>query len=305
MEDETLNHENPMPQEKEVSRAEESSPGETAPVETVPVDTPASSPDEAEKEYTHKTMARLKREMLKSRQEAQVLREKLKESEAFSARVGQSALEQYKANAAAMLEKAQMAKMQAHELSDTAAMVNADEELAKAAAQLQWAQTLPTALPPDEKQPAQHQDVEDAPVETHPAAARWIQSHAWIDHNSPSYDHEKASHVVAYATALENQLVQQGREHEINTPGYFRALETYGRYYDGQRGKNKMMKDVSTVAPGKGLQSKTPSTEPEPLTEREKKFCENAGFDEKEYLKHRDLDRKQQAMRKGDGRYER
>ena len=39
--------------------------------------------------------------------------------------------------------------------------------------------------------------------------------------------------------------------------------------------------------------------------EREKKFCENAGFDEKEYLKHRDLDRKQQAMRKGDGRYER
>ena len=267
------------------------------------VDTPSS--DEAEKEYTHKTMARLKREMLKSRQEAQVLREKLKESEAFSARVGQSALEQYKASAAAMLEKAKMAKMQAHELSDTAAMVNADEELAKAAAQLQWVQTLPTALPPDERQPAQHQEVEDAPVETHPAAARWIQSHAWIDHNSPSYDPEKAGHVVAYATALENQLVQQGREHEINTPGYFRALETYGRYYDGQRGKNKMMKDVSTVAPGKGLQSKTPSTEREPLTEREKKFCESAGFDEKEYLKNRDLDRKEQTMRKGDGRYER
>ena len=300
MEDETLNTENPMPQEKEVSRAEES-----FPVETAPVDTPASSPDEVEKEYTHKTMARLKREMMKAQQEAHVLREKLKESEAFSARVGQSALEQYKANAASMLEKAKMAKKQAHELADVESIVAADEELAKAAAQLQWAQSLPMTLPPEETRGRPEPEGDEGSVETHPAAARWIQSHAWIDHNSPSYDPEKAGHVVAYATALENQLVQQGREHEINTPGYFRALETYGRYYDGQRGKNKMMKDVSTVAPGKGLQSKTSSTEPEPLTEREKKFCESAGFDEKEYLKHRDLDRKQQAMRKGDGRYER
>ena len=122
--EEELNQDIPLPEEEGTSPT-----GEASSVET-------SSSEGAERDYTHKTMARLKREMLKSRQEAQVLREKLKESEAFSARVGQSALEQYKASAAAMLEKAKMAKMQAHELSDTAAMVNADEELAKAAAQL-------------------------------------------------------------------------------------------------------------------------------------------------------------------------
>ncbi|GAO98712.1 hypothetical protein Cva_01378 [Caedimonas varicaedens] len=235
--------------------------------------------------FYHKTISRLKREMLRAQKENATLKEKLKHSEQVSSQMGQSALESFKANALTLMEKAKAAKKHAHEVSDIESIVLADEELAKAAAQWQWAQTvpLPSQQNPEESNASESQEDPDP----HPATQAWVLKNPWINQESSLFQGEKASAVISYATALEQQLVAQGRGHEINTPSYFKDLDTFVRYWDGLQGGHKTMKPVTTVAPTKGTPSEGGQKHKDALTADEKEICRTMNISEAGYLKQK------------------
>jgi hypothetical protein len=237
--------------------------------------------------FYHKTIARLKRDMLRAQREAMDLKEKLKVSETLSSQMSQSALESFKANALTLMEKARTAKKHAHELSDIDGIVAADEELAKAAAQLQWANTvrIPETQSPSNLEPSQPDD--DREGEPHPATQAWIRQNPWINEQSPLFQGEKASAVVSYATALEQQMMAQGRGHEINTPSYFKELDAWVRYWDGQHGGHKTMKNVTTVASTKSASTEGSSKKDGALSEEEKEVCRMMGISEAGYVKQK------------------
>ena len=250
-----------------------------------------SSPTVEENQvFYHKTISRLKREMLRAQKENATLKEKLKHSETISSQMGQSALESFKINALTLMEKAKAAKKHAHEVSDIDGIVLADEELAKAAAQWQWAQTVPL---PQQQNPAESNPSEPNSSESqedpdpHPATQAWVLKNPWINQESSLFQGEKASAVISYATALEQQLVAQGRGHEINTPSYFKDLDTFVRYWDGLQGGHKTMKPVTTVASTKGTPSEGGQKHKDALTADEKEICRTMNISEAGYLKQK------------------
>jgi hypothetical protein len=210
--------------------------------------------------------------------------------------MGQSALESFKANALTLMEKAKAAKKHAHEVSDIDGMVIADEELAKAAAQWQWAQTVPLPQKQNPSEPNSSEVQEDS--EPHPATQAWILKNPWINQESSLFQGEKASAVISYATALEQQLAAQGRGHEINTPSYFKDLDTFVRYWDGLQGGHKTMKNVTTVASTKGTPSEGGQKHKDVLSAEEKEVCRMMNISEAGYLKQKKaiaLERNQQS----------
>jgi hypothetical protein len=245
-----------------------------------------SSPSVEENQvFYHKTISRLKREMLRAQKENATLKEKLKHSETVSTQMGQSALESFKINALTLMEKAKNSLKHAHEVSDVEAILTANEELAKAAAQWQWAQTvpLPSQQNPTESNSSESQEDPDP----HPATQAWILKNPWINQESSLFQGEKASAVISYATALEQQLVAQGRGHEINTPSYFKDLDTFVRYWDGLQGGHKTMKNVTTVASTKGTPSEGGQKPKDALTTDEKEICRTMNISEAGYLKQK------------------
>jgi hypothetical protein len=259
-------------------------------------ESPSPSPSEENQVFYHKTISRLKRDMLRAQKENADLKEKLKHSETISSQMGQSALESFKANALTLMEKAKAAKKHAHEVSDIDGMVIADEELAKAAAQWQWAQTVPLPQKQNPSEPNSSEVQEDS--EPHPATQAWILKNPWINQESSLFQGEKASAVISYATALEQQLAAQGRGHEINTPSYFKDLDTFVRYWDGLQGGHKTMKNVTTVASTKGTPSEGGQKHKDVLSAEEKEVCRMMNISEAGYLKQKKaiaLERNQQS----------
>jgi hypothetical protein len=276
----------PSPEEEDIQ--EEG--GEITPSEESTADAPSGEDraQDSEKEaFYHKLISRLKREMLRAQKENTDLKEKLTYSESVSSQMGQSALESFKANALTLMEKARTAKKHAHELSDIDGIITADEDLARAAAQLQWAQTVrvPQVPLPPEQEPAPSQ--EESETETHPATQAWIRQNPWINEQSPLFQGEKASAVVSYATALEQQWTAQGRGHEINTPSYFRELDAWVRYWDGQHGGHKTMKNVTTVASTRSAPTEGSSKKGDVLSDDEKEVCRMMNISEAGYLKQK------------------
>lgn len=261
---------------------------ETEPSEEGTADAPSgeSAVQDSEKEaFYHKLISRLKREMLRAQKENTDLKEKLTYSESVSSQMGQSALESFKANALTLMEKAKTAKKHAHELSDIDGIITADEELARAAAQLQWAQTVRVPQVPTPSEPEADPSQEE--TEPHPSTQAWVSKNPWINEASALFDGEKASAVISYATSLEQQMINRGRGHEINTPSYFKALDAYVRYWDGQQGGHKTMKSVTTVASTKSASSEGNTKKGEALSEDEKEICRSMGISEAGYLKQK------------------
>ncbi|GAO98097.1 hypothetical protein Cva_00745 [Caedimonas varicaedens] len=274
----SLDEENP----EDVSDEELSSPQTE---EETSSESASTSSSEENQVFYHKTIARLKREMLRAQKENATLKEKLKHSETVSTQMGQSALESFKINALTLMEKAKTSLKHAHEVSDVEAILTANEELAKAAAQWQWAQTvpLPSQQNPEESNGSESQEDPDP----HPATQAWVLKNPWINQESSLFQGEKASAVISYATALEQQLMAQGRGHEINTPSYFKDLDTFVRYWDGLQGGHKTMKSVTTVASTKGTPSEGGQKHKDALTADEKEICRTMGVSEAGYLKQK------------------
>jgi hypothetical protein len=262
--------------------------------------------DQKDREYFYKTMSSLKRELMKKQSAIEQLQGQLKASEQKASTMTQTALESFKGNALTLMEKAKTSLKHAHEMSDVEAMIQANTDLATATAQLQWANTVPVQRGPEEESPSSPASREESVDQDmmDPSLTRWIQRNPWIDERSPHYHPDKAGLVIAYATSLETQLTSQGRGHEINSPAYFKQLDTYSRYIEGQQGERKEMKDVRKVSPrGPGLSRTKEREEGNKLTAEEKELCDLWGMDEAQYLKNRMLDRQKSTSLQGEGRY--
>lgn len=265
--------------------------GETSPQE---IPSPSPEEDDQQDQTQDQQWQLLRHEVAQARQETESLKEQLRQSLQFSSQISQSALEQYKTRATLLMDKARLAKKQALERQDIDGIMAADEEMIQASTQLHWAHMLPLVSASEKKQD-RRQEPEQSPL--HPATARWIHAYPWMDPSSSSFDPDKMSPVVSYATALEHQLEQQGRRHEINSPGYFRKLEAYAHYEDGQN-TIKMSPLSSPVFPVKGSSQRSTKVEKvRPLTQQEKNLCAIMEISESEYLKNRELDRQKQKRR--------
>ncbi|MEB3703254.1 hypothetical protein Bealeia2_01948 (plasmid) [Candidatus Bealeia paramacronuclearis] len=267
-----------------------------------------------EKAFYENRLAQMQAEMVQMAQESQYWQEMAQTSSRTAHEMGTDALMRMKQGAEAELKAAKMAKKAAYESGDLDAQVAADEELMKATATLHWIGNQPVVSPKTRGSSSQGEpkrinwnQVDSAhmvepEMDLHPAVQAWVEKNPWMDEIDPRFDLEKAQAVVKYAGQLEKSLIRAGREFEINSPSYFKRLESYIREFSQAKTTEftpKTRPPSSVLKPTSGKKDSVSQS----LTEAEKEVCASLGISQKSYLKNREYDRRQQAFKQGNQIY--
>lgn len=245
---------------------------------------------------TKKFITKLQRDRLRAVHEAQELRERVGQLEDLTGYMNEGVLKQYEVNAQLMLEKARLSKRQAVELADTDALIQADEDISRAVAQMEYLKTLPA---PRAKAETSTQKPQQQEYEPDPSIEHWLGRNTWCDERTPHYDPDKAADVLAYAAGLDASLSRQGRTEEYYTPQYFAKIDNYAKLYDQQYSpKASFMK--APISPVASVRSSSSASVPSKareqikLTEADKEMARLLKVKEEDYVKFKIADIKKQ-----------
>lgn len=282
-------------EEEEASPEEEGEEGEDKEEKKSSSETPES--EEKRQLSTRKFIAKLQRERLRAEQEARGLRERVAHLEETTSYMNEGVLKQQALLASEALKSAKLAKKQAHEMGDTDAIIEADQQMGAAMAQLEYLKMIPMPAAPKHAahsyQEQEYASQESASIP--PSVGDWVSQNPWFDQRSPEYDPDKAASVMAYAGALDDTLMRQGRNYEFFTPQYFSKIDHFARQYDHQyfaprTPRNLQMKpSLSHVSPVKNSPARAAlQREKEAdLTSAEKEMAHLSGVSEAEWKKYK------------------
>lgn len=238
-----------------------------------------------------------------SRQREAALQEQLIHSQNVSKEMGAASLLQYKEAAEKGLEKARLLKKAAMEAGNSEEILKADEEYMAAMTAKNWseqmirqkqAQTSSQESGSSDRQPSTSAGLD-------PRAEVFMKSHPVIDQKSPSYDAQKHQEIATYAMALEMNLQNDGKAHEICSPAYFKKIEDYmtARFGTLSSGTSAQGASSNGTSSGHSPSSKTEETKPtvKPLSDDEKRLCKIMNIKEEDYLKNREICKQEYAER--------
>lgn len=225
-----------------------------------------------------------------SKQREAKLQQDLAHAQNVSKEMGAASLYQYKEAAEKSIEKARLLKKAAMDAGNSEDILKADEEYMAALTAKNWSEQMIRQKEAGKTQDAGDQGATSShgsPSETSmdPRAAAFMKSHPLIDTLNPSYDPEKHREVATYAMALEMNLQNEGREHEICSPQYFKKIEEYMTARFGISSNGSASGNSSSSTP-----SKTEGTKPtvKSLSPDEQRLCKIMKIKEEDYLKHRE-----------------
>ena len=125
-----------------------------------------------------------------------------------------------------------------------------------------------------------------------------MKAHPVIDQTSPSYDAQKHQEIATYAMALEMNLQNDGRAHEICSPSYFKKIEDYmtARFGTFSNGTSSQGTSSNGTSSGNSASSNAKPTV-KPLSDAEKRICKIMNIKEDDYLKNREICQQEYAER--------
>lgn len=194
---------------------------------------PIDEREEKKRLKTRSYIRNLKRTTERTLNENQILREELEKARSASGQLSSNIYSQYEENARLRIKNAQMAWKEALEESDSDKILKAQEELSRSTASLELIQLESARQNAMQKENYQQRYYEEDPTQRlDPRAKMWIKQNSWYDQYSSEFDYEKAIEVDSFAAQLNKSLINQGLEHEINSPRYFQKINRYAQNYD-------------------------------------------------------------------------
>ena len=238
-----------------------------------------------------------------SRQREAALHQQLIHSQNVSKEMGAASLLQYKEAAEKGLEKARLLKKAAMEAGNSEDILKADEEYMAAMTAKNWSEQMirqkEAQTSPQKNEPSETPS--STPTGLDPRAEGFMKSHPLIDQTSPSYDAQKHQEIATYAMALEMNLQNDGRAHEICSPSYFKKIEDYmtARFGTLTNGTSSQGTSSNVTSSGNSPSSKTEDAKPtvKPLSDAEKRICKIMNIKEDDYLKNREICQQEYAER--------
>ena len=237
-----------------------------------------------------------------SRQREAVLHQQLIHSQNVSKEMGAASLLQYKEAAERGLEKARLLKKAAMEAGNSEDILKADEEYMAAMTAKNWSEQMMRQKQAQTSSSAQGEGSSDpsssSKGELDPRAEGFMKAHPVIDQTSPSYDAQKHQEIATYAMALEMNLQNDGRAHEICSPSYFKKIEDYmtARFGTFSNGTSSQGTPSNGTSSGNSASSNAKPTV-KPLSDAEKRICKIMGIKEDDYLKNREICQQEYAER--------
>lgn len=166
----------------------------------------------------------------------------------------------YEGVLSAQANEAKRKLIEARNLGDTDAEVEAQSALIQAQNDLSavqaWRANNPSPAPvrarpevtpqPDRSQPQ---------VSLDPTTAEWIKKNEWFAPNSPNFDAEMHEEATLYARRVERRYKAEGRADEIGTQAYFREIDRHIRteFPDAFEGETPPKKAAPPMARGGGV----------------------------------------------------
>lgn len=265
-------------------------------------------PDEQERILAKRKLSKLKRERHRLAVEAQKLKEENEALRSYMEHSNQAAMSHYDKNVNMRIENAKKEKLKALEIGDMEAVVEADQQLAEAIADLKSIQSWKTqeALRNQSQQQQQRQSqdyYEEPEVEVNAETEQWIAANPWFNPNSASFDADMFEDVNDYIASLDEHLARTGKQNQQFSRAYFNKINAYVKDAYGISQKRPqpmvMQKASQYVEPVRNRSSvaNTPRKETIRLSEDEKRMAANLGVSEEAYLIHKKQDMEKQKAR--------
>ncbi len=238
-----------------------------------------------------------------SRQREAALHQQLIHSQNLSKEMGAASLLQYKEAAERGLEKARLLKKAAMEAGNSEDILKADEEYMAAMNAKNWSEQMMRQKEAQTSSSSQENGSSESlsTAGLDPRAEGFMKAHPVIDQTSPSYDAQKHQEIATYAMALEMNLQNDGRAHEICSPSYFKKIEDYmtARFGTPSQGTPSRGTSSKGTSSGNSPSSKTEDAKPtvKPLSDAEKRICKIMNIKEDDYLKNREICQQEYAER--------
>jgi hypothetical protein len=250
---------------------------------------------------------RLAAETQKLKEENQALRNHMEHS-------SQAAMTHYDNNVQLRIDTAKKEKLKALEIGDMESVVERDQELAAAVAELNSIQSWKTQESIRQynqqqesqqyQQQQQQQYYEPPETELNQETETWIEANPWFDPNSREHIPEVFEDVNDYVASLDEHLARTGKEHQRFTKAYFNKIdayvnETYGRQAPLATAPIKMKSSNQYVEPVRNTRSiATPAQKQKvTLSPEEIDMARRSGVSDQEFIKHKLIDMEKQKMR--------
>lgn len=252
---------------------------------------------------------RLAAETQKLKEENQALRNHMEHS-------SQAAMTHYDNNVQLRIDTAKKEKLKALEIGDMESVVERDQELAAAVAELNTIQSWKTqesirqynqqqeSQQYQQQQQQQQQYYEPPEVELNQETETWIEANPWFDPNSREHIPEVFEDVNDYVASLDEHLARTGKEHQRFTKAYFNKIdayvnETYGRQAPIAAAPIKMKSSNQYVEPVRNTRSVAtpPQKQKVTLSPEEIDMARRSGVSEQEFIKYKLIDIEKQKMR--------
>jgi hypothetical protein len=246
---------------------------------------------------------RLAAETQKLKEENQLLRQHMDHS-------SQAAMTHYDNNVQLRIDTAKKEKLKALEIGDMESVVERDQELAEAVAELKNIQSWKTQESirqynqQQETQQYQQQYYEPPPVEINEETETWIEANPWFDPNSREHIPEVFEDVNDYIASLDEHLARTGKDHQRFTKAYFNKIDayvndTYGKQASITPAPMKMKSSNQYVEPvrNKSSVAAPPRKETITLDAEEKRMAKNLGVSEESYILFKKSDLEKQKTR--------
>lgn len=224
---------------------------------------------------------------------------------------GNAFVTQYDNNANLELEKAKIKKLRALEDGDIQAQLDADVEIANAAARVQRSRELKAQQELNasrqqayNEQYSQHYN--NQPQINQPSsmqqtiATDWIANNPWYRTDDEEHDPELHAVVNSYSDEVENYLISLGRPDMVMSEWYFNEIDKHVANVLNSRGNNMQKKSLNMkparvpVTPARsGGGSYSPGNRSQViLTAADKEMAKLMKIDPKDFLKHKIRDQK-------------
>lgn len=245
---------------------------------------------------------RLAAEAQKLKEENQLLRQHMNHS-------SQAAMTHYDNNVQLRIDTAKKEKLKALEIGDMEAVVEKDQELAEAVAELKNIQSWKTQesirqYTQQQEAQQQQQHHEQSQVELNEETENWIEANPWFDPNSREHIPEVFEDVNDYIASLDEHLARTGKDHQRFTKAYFNKIDayvndTYGKQAPIAPAPIRMKSSNQYVEPvrNKSSVAAPPRKEIITLDSEEKRMARNLGVSEEAYIMYKKNDLEKQKMR--------
>lgn len=261
-------------------------------------------PEVQERIIAKKKLSKLKRERHRLAVETQKLKEENEALRNYMEHSNQAAMSHYDKNVNMRIETAKKEKLKALETGDMEAVVEADQQLAEAIADLKSIQNWKTQealrYQAQQQQQRQQEYYDEPEVEVNAETEQWIADNPWFNPNSRSFDQDMYEDVNDYIASLDEHLARTGKQDQQFTRQYFNKINAYVKdsYGVSQRRPQPivMQKPNQYVEPvrNKSSVASPPRKETIRLNEEEKRMAANLGVSEEAYIMHKKNDMEKQ-----------